>query len=293
MPVSAPRPVSRRRRPWVAPDQGRHPRACCRVHSALGDSALVWSAILPALAADGSMACAYDRAGLGWSDPTGHGRYGLDRICAYLRGLLTAARIGLPVVLVGHSVGGVIARRFTARYPEAVAGLLLIDSSHEDQWGRMRVATGHRGDRAAVWRAVRHSLRPLGLYRAGAALGLARDLDACTDREVPRWYAASYRAASLSSRARRAIVRELLLFARLRGTPPRLGSLPVTVLTAGDLPDERRQTWMQMQEELAGLSSDSRHVIVASASHYIHLDEAEAVVRAMRELIVRADNPRQ
>src|SRR5262245_6462444 len=73
----------------------------------------------------------YDRAGTGWSD-----RVELPRSSAQvtdeLRALLAAAGIGAPYVLVGHSLGGLYGRHFAQRFPDEVAGLVLLDPAHED-----------------------------------------------------------------------------------------------------------------------------------------------------------------
>jgi pimeloyl-ACP methyl ester carboxylesterase len=73
----------------------------------------------------------YDRAGTGWSDPVQ-----LPRTCAQvtdeLRALLRAADVPAPYLLVGHSLGGLYARHYATRFPDQVAGLLLLDPAHED-----------------------------------------------------------------------------------------------------------------------------------------------------------------
>ena len=82
--------------------------------------------------------------------------------------------------------------------------------------------------------------------------------------------------------ARRITVAEMLLAARHRNQPADLGSLPLTVLTSASMPLD---VWPQLQEELADLSTASRHIYAQRAGHNIHLDEPEAVIRALREMI--------
>ncbi len=78
---------------------------------------------------------------------------------------------------------------------------------------------------------------------------------------------------------RREAVRELLG----RPDPPAdLGSLPLTVLTSASMPLD---VGPQLQDELADLSTASRHIYAQRAGHNIHLDEPEAVIRALREMI--------
>jgi pimeloyl-ACP methyl ester carboxylesterase len=88
---------------------------------ALGESVLGWLRILRGAAAE-TRACVYDRAEIGWSDPPPRWRRTPDILVADLHALLCASGIPAPYVLVGHSIGGIIARLFYAEYPDLVAG---------------------------------------------------------------------------------------------------------------------------------------------------------------------------
>src|SRR5215212_8580352 len=85
---------------------------------------------------DTTRVCAYDRAGMGWSEMGPQPRDG-RQISSELHTLLTKADIEGPYVLVGHSFGGMYMQTYAARYPEEVAGVVLVDSSTEpDQFGQ-------------------------------------------------------------------------------------------------------------------------------------------------------------
>ncbi|WP_328382168.1 alpha/beta hydrolase [Streptomyces sp. NBC_00400] len=73
----------------------------------------------------------YDRAGTGWSEEVELPRSAAE-VTGELRDLLRAAGVPTPYVLVGHSLGGAYARHYTQRFPDEVAGLLLLDPFHED-----------------------------------------------------------------------------------------------------------------------------------------------------------------
>lgn len=92
------------------------------------DTSAVWSSVMPHIA-DVTRVCAYDRAGLGGSAPApaGH-RTALTQV-RDLRGLLAAARIPPPYVVVGHSWGGLLARLFADAYPGPTAGVVLVDAT--------------------------------------------------------------------------------------------------------------------------------------------------------------------
>jgi pimeloyl-ACP methyl ester carboxylesterase len=78
--------------------------------------------------------CSYDRLGLGNSDHLdSDSQQSVSQIVADLEALLKAAKIHPPYLLVGHSIGGLYARAFDERFDNQVAGMVLLDSSHEEQ----------------------------------------------------------------------------------------------------------------------------------------------------------------
>src|SRR5437763_9389381 len=98
----------------------------------LGGTSLDWSKVQPAVA-HFTRVCSYDRAGYGWSD-TGPGPRTSQQIVKELHLLLVHAQINGPYVLVGHSVGGLNMRLYAYRYPQEVAGMVLLDSTSEHQF---------------------------------------------------------------------------------------------------------------------------------------------------------------
>lgn len=252
---------------------------------ALGANVLEWVRVMRAASAFTTV-CAYDRAGLGWSDPQ-PGPVTIDAMADDLHALLKAAGIAPPYIIAGHSMGGIVARRFRSRYPADVAGMLLIDSSHEDQARRF----GGNRDWATLKRAARRKARILGLRRLGVRAGFVGGFDAASlDRETVPEYAGAAKAVSLTAKQRRAVVRELLLLGRPQGHPQYLRDLPLTVLSAGNA--KRRQwpdwrTWCELQDELAVLSSCSAHMYAVNADHFVHLDDPAVVLQAIRDLVGR------
>jgi len=109
-----------------------------------GGFSTAWSAVQQAL--PGIRSCAYDRAGWGWSEP-GPGPRTITQEVFELQALLRAAHVSGPYVLVGHSYGGMIVRRYAALHQGDVAGIILVDPAHEesrlfytkqDSWLRVR-----------------------------------------------------------------------------------------------------------------------------------------------------------
>lgn len=91
----------------------------------------VWTSLQTKLAKV-TRACWYDRAGVGWSDPPQSPRTSAT-VISDLREVLSRAGVPRPYVLVGASIGGEYARIYASRYPQDVAGLVFVDSSHPDQ----------------------------------------------------------------------------------------------------------------------------------------------------------------
>src|SRR5690606_6803742 len=109
--------------------------------------------------------CTYDRAGTGWSEPDWQAPTS-QRVVRNLRVVLENARVEGPYVLVGHSAGGAYVRAFAARHPEDVAGIVLIDSAHENQRARMPTTLRSERDPLRTPLRVCRVLAPFGIVRA-------------------------------------------------------------------------------------------------------------------------------
>ena len=108
-----------------------------------GAPSITWG-LVPSEIAKFTRVCTYDRAGFGWSDPNARNSRTSQQSVDELHSLLTKAGINPPYILVGHSLGGVNMRLYASQYPEDVVGLVLVDSSHENQvtsemWRRIKI----------------------------------------------------------------------------------------------------------------------------------------------------------
>jgi pimeloyl-ACP methyl ester carboxylesterase len=200
--------------------------------------------------------CAYDRAGLGWSEPGPEPR-AARQISSELHTLLKDADTEGPYVLVGHSYGGLYARMYAARYPKEVAGVVLVDSSHPEQFTR-----------SPEGRAMYEQTRRLGalipfLTRIGV-IRLTNYFPAHPD--LPPQQRAQIEAFNSSTQHVATTVEEFRATpetnAQVRTTGS-LGDKPLAVITA----DEQSSSWLEMQNELAALSSNSIHRVVEGATH--------------------------
>jgi pimeloyl-ACP methyl ester carboxylesterase len=250
----------------------------------LGGNVLEWVRVQRA-AATKTTVVVCDRAGIGWSDPPPLGTLMLDSMADDLHAALEAAGIEPPYIIAGHSLGGVAARRFQARYPDDVTGMLLVDSSHE---GQSRRFGWREGTGAQLRHAARYQSRILGARRLAASLGRLSDVSpASLARETVPEYAAAARAITLSSRQRRIALREMILAAKLWGRPEGLGAVPLTVISTANRQRDWWPEWARMQDELATPSSDTVHMTAVKAGHNVHFDEPLLVVQAIRDLVDR------
>ncbi|HET7220121.1 MAG TPA: alpha/beta fold hydrolase, partial [Vicinamibacterales bacterium] len=159
---------------------GGEGRPAVILDAALGASSVSWSHVQPALACS-TRVCSYDRAGFGWSDPGPLPRTA-GRMADELRTLLDRGGVEPPFIFVGHSFGALIARIFAARYRSDVAGLVLVDPAHPEDWADPAPKEQLKIDRGV--RLCRHGATAarLGLARIVAGLvsfgayGVARGL---------------------------------------------------------------------------------------------------------------------
>jgi pimeloyl-ACP methyl ester carboxylesterase len=238
--------------------------------------------------------CAYDRAGMGWSEMGPEPR-DARQITSELHTLLSKVGIEGPYVLMGHSFGGMYMQTYAARYPDEVAGVALVDSSTEpDQFSqRSEARDSHEPQKQSL--AVVPQLAQLGVSLL-ARLGIVRllsNLDPAPP-ELPPQQRAQIDALTPSTRQVSASAGEFLAPTQtLRlGSQGSLGNKPLAVVTAGTHEPE----WLDMQDKLATLSSNSIHRVVKGATHtslVYDRSDSQASSAAIVEVVaaVRNDRP--
>lgn len=224
----------------------------------LGDPLNDWDRVWPAVA-QFTTVVAYSRSGIGRSDP-GPEEHAARRAAAELHALLARLRIPPPYVLVGRSYGGILVRLYTSLYPAEVAGLVLVDGSHEQQvkrWGMLDSTY------PGAFRAFFDSL--LGTRRPGA--------EAAEIRESMRIQAAG----------------------GVDGLRP-LPDIPLAVLTSMQVPDtpttvnqttRGHEAWRAMHDEWFRRSRNAIHLVTSRSGHAIQNAEPQAVVDAIRFVLDR------
>lgn len=229
----------------------------------LGGTSPAWVLIQPEVAKK-TRVCSYDRAGLGWSDPAPKGtpRDG-QRVADELHTLLQNADVPGPYVMVGHSSGGLYALSFAHQYPNEVVGVVLLDSSHPDQW--ISTPTGQNLYKSiARTYSITSILARLGFLRLRAKSQPALGLPELQNKELLAFNSATQDWDAQAAEFLATI--DLDNEVRVAGS---LGNLPLFVLTATDHggPSEMEQSWQEMQNELAGLSTNSVHKVLDGARH--------------------------
>ena len=245
--------------------------------SGAGGFSLEWRNIQKSLS-QYARVCAYDRAGYGWSD-MGLLPRTTKRITHELHTLLQNAGIHGPYILVGHSFGGFTAQYFARNFGDEIAGIVLIDSSHEEQVYRLPengkdvVRRSLHQDRSnMVTKPVIHEHYPEEEAAVAQQL-MTRWSALLTWREEMANYA-------LSSRELRDVYYKPIL------------EIPIVVLSRGkrvwpDTPygDAMEAAWKELQDELSYLNGNSTHIIAENSGHLIHLDEPELVVDAIHDVL--------
>lgn len=264
-------------------------------------SSLSWARVIPGIAAF-TRACAYDRAGLGWSDPARSPRT-VAGMLAELRGVIAHATktTGAPCVLVGHSFGAFLVCAYASAHPADVAGLVLLDPPSE--WHQVT-----RRQARMLWGGIQLSrvggiLARIGVVRASLAL--------LTDGApgVPRRFVRIFGSTTAHTLERlvgevRKLPPEVHPIVQAHWSQPKcframaahLGSLqdmaavvagvtslpdvPLVVVSSGGQSPET----IARHRALARLSPSGRHVIAERAGHWIQLDDPEFVVATVRDL---------
>jgi pimeloyl-ACP methyl ester carboxylesterase len=267
------------------------------VDSGLGGSSLEWAEVADELDEDATVV-RYDRPGFGWSPGSRCDRRALAA-AQRLLALLDAVSPDRPAVLVGHSLGGVHVRLAAALAPQRVAGLVLVDPSHEDM---LPVVEGSSA--AAVMRAALRVLAGTAPWGAGRVAGRALARLALAEVRQPLSVeqrasarlsglltcrtVRGIRALSAEQQALAASLHQLVATTADNPEP----DLPLTVITAAapspnaKVADARRQV-DAMHAALVASHPGAQHVLAEDSGHLVPFDAPDVVSRCVRELVAR------
>jgi pimeloyl-ACP methyl ester carboxylesterase len=242
--------------------------------SGLGLPAMAWDLVQPDVARF-TQVCSYDRAGYGWSDPGPLPRTSLE-IAEELHRLLHNAGVPPPYIMVGHSFGGFNVRVFNGLYPTEVAGMVLVDSSQENEHAPPPTSVTAREKEEDAETLLLARLYPVLFH-----LGVARWYLARNPTPLPEHLDAGLRYLILKPKHLRAMVDEELSSnesAEQVRKSGNLGDKPLVVLTAG----VSRPGHADLQRQLVRLSTHGQQIIVEKSAHLIPFEQPQAVTNAIR-----------
>jgi pimeloyl-ACP methyl ester carboxylesterase len=242
--------------------------------------------ITPAVARN-TRICVYDRAGRGWSEPADT-RQDAAQIATDLHTLLQRGHVPGPYVLAGHSFGGLYVLTFAARYPDEVAGMVLVDSTAPASAARPGAASlGHGGSSNGLSRVS-------ALVSAAARLGLGRLYARSSFGSLPPRSRDEVRASVATPSTLRSTIDE---YVQANASTQEAASLrnfadkPLIVLTAGSGSDA---THLADQNHLATLSTNSVHRVIDGATHedlITDQEDAAATTQAILDVVASVRSP--
>jgi predicted alpha/beta superfamily hydrolase/pimeloyl-ACP methyl ester carboxylesterase len=281
--------------------------------SGLSDWSATWALIQPAVAMR-TRACSYDRAGMGYSDAATRPPTPANAVHD-LHTLLAKAKIGGPMLLVGHSLGGFNMKLYAATHPQQVAGLVLVDPSEERLWPRVGATLAARFGEALVRDATADDASSIAAgiahFRGCADEAKRRPLDdaryaQCTDpvriqlgetilaerrrlQSNPVYFEtqAGEFEHSMFARDERADAR----YAKLFGSGQSLGDIPLIVLTHSQwemtppFGEIGYVAWLTAHRDTAALSARGEQRMVPMSRHNIQIDQPQAVIDAISEVL--------
>jgi len=242
--------------------------------------------------------CVWDRPGLGWSEADGIPDG--EKVTSYLHAVLEEADVNRPVLMVGHSLGGLHIRIYQDKYPGEVAGLVFLDSTHP----KILDKTGGTFEDEVARAKARGGV----IQRIKAFLGITRLAGFTSETGLEQFFTPEVEKQLVYTGSRWNLydnaINEAKGFERTSDRTAKtghLGDLPVLVISAGvpvsqaALPPEldeteRHEIWMEAQLDLASLSANSEHTTIENADHMglvIMKDRAEEVAGHIMALVSR------
>lgn len=247
------------------------------IDAGLGDWSTSWAFVQQEVAKT-TRVCTYDRAGLGWSE-AGPLPRDAQHHAQELHTLLQNAAVPGPLVMVGHSLGGLDVRIFAHDYSSEIAGVVLVDSMSPNQ------ITPPPATEASATQSQPFSIQAT-LARFGVARVVVKLLSGLFPVMLPgqeAYYPLYVRPQTFQTTANeyQGVPASGAQAAAVRS----FGDRPLIVLTAklNDNPG-----WPAWQSELLQLSSNSRQIIAANSGHTVQMDEPQVVVEAMLQMIQQA-----
>ena len=260
------------------------------LEAGLGSNSLDWSMVQPE-AAKLTRVCSYDRAGSGWSESSPKKPRVSSIIAQELHALLQSAGLQSPYILVGSSFGGINVRMYERKFPDEVAGIVLVDSSHEQQFEIMNFSTeipswskflfvqvkAYTG-----WTRIEHQMQePHHSFNR-------------FDEETRKAYLAKLNTTNAIIALAEESENFLQSTEQMKEADGLMGNKPLIVITAGkysfsgpvetEETKEQQRKWNALQLDLVSKSSAGKQIIAKDSGHGISIEEPKIIVDAIKEI---------
>jgi pimeloyl-ACP methyl ester carboxylesterase len=212
-----------------------------------------------------------------------------------LHTLLANANIPGPYILVGHSLGGPVARQFAACFPNEVVGLVMVDSAHEQQAKRFPERLVKMFESMKPMVAVMKLVGRTGLFALNPKMVPADDLS-----KLPAQTVEKIRGVISASNSHLETTLDETLSVIAAATQPvsTLGDLPLTVISHGQLDanavppslgpevrDAYERAWQELQGEITALSTRGRRIVAERSGHNVIFDQPELVIQSVADMV--------
>ncbi|MDQ0593607.1 pimeloyl-ACP methyl ester carboxylesterase [Chryseobacterium ginsenosidimutans] len=231
----------------------------------------------------------YDRTGILWSERGKNPKSG-EQIAAELHLLLEKANVPKPYILVGHSFGGTLVRFFVNKYPDDVAGIVLVDSQCPDDDKYLS---------PELFKMANQGL-PSGFLKFANTFGLARLMFKGMFPKDKQYEYQNTIMPALLYKSAYAVLEEQVQMSSIKKKASKIksfGNIPLYVLTAADgkrydssikdlkLKTEMLSAWNKMQKDFLLLSTDSKQITVPNSGHYINQEQPKVIENAINDMV--------
>lgn len=259
------------------------------IETGTGNWSYDWSNIQEELSKH-TVVITYDRAGYGWSDPPSNG-FDIDMTINDINQILELSKIDTPVILIGHSVGGIYSRLFADKYPDKVSGMVLIDSRNE-----------FFSDHAMTYNEKFFETQDQKMNLFLSKIGIVRLFGENIFPETMPDYLSSEKYVNVHwdtpfFKVLNEEINQITVSEKLLEDTNTLGDKPLTIITPNEVElqatelgfseqdaEGLEEVWMDSQQQLTNLSTKSEFILVPNSSHSVMYDQPNIIINALLKM---------
>ncbi|WP_413300003.1 alpha/beta hydrolase [Bacillus sp. 1P10SD] len=260
----------------------------------IGSSSLIWKLVTDKVS-QFTRVITYDRAGYGWSDPGSYPRTNQAAV-EDLRILIEKVNMKGPIILVGHSYGGLNVRLFAKKYPNLAAGIVLVDATHEDELTSRFPAKYVKGQMMGrkAFKLLKY-LCYFGILRIMGKLHAFSQIEEIL-KKFPNQLQSIYQSTLFLNKTAKAVASEFsnldVRYNEVRGSS--LSHVPLVVIKSGNVENlngfsevevvETKKALHDVAVEMSKLSTNGELWIAENSGHNIHVEDPDLVVKAIKKV---------